>query len=120
VPLFGATLIGSGTNSDREIGILRRVQKETVEQIVELTLDQTVAWITCNQRLHTGKGVSMSAKEEPIDPSSKCNQCNKEISHAEAMTPEGQEYAQFFCGLGCYQQWLRRNDGSQDEVDQPA
>ena len=62
----------------------------------------------------------MSAIEEPIGPASKCNQCNKELAHAEAMTPEGQEYAQFFCGFECYQQWLKHDDKSQDETEAPT
>lgn len=57
----------------------------------------------------------MSAKEEPISRTAKCGQCSKEISHAEAMTPEGQEYAQFFCGLECYEQWRKPDDKSQDQ-----
>jgi hypothetical protein len=36
------------------------------------------------------------------------------------MTPEGQEYAQFFCGLECYQQWLKHDDESQDETEAPT
>lgn len=58
----------------------------------------------------------MSKAEEPIGPTAKCDQCKKEISHAEAMTPEGQEYAQFFCGFECYEQWRKRDSESRDQT----
>ena len=52
----------------------------------------------------------MSTAEEPsIGPTEKCGQCNKEISRAQAMTREGEEYALFFCDLECYEKWLERD-----------
>lgn len=57
----------------------------------------------------------MSAAEEPIGPTGVCGHCSKEISHAEGMTPEGQEYALLFCGFECYEQWLEKNNDSKDQ-----
>jgi hypothetical protein len=56
----------------------------------------------------------MNAPNEPTDTRVNCDQCSKEIARAEAMTPEGRDYALFFCGFECYQQWDQRPDPPQD------
>lgn len=39
-----------------------------------------------------------------------CQLCQREIPRAEVLTIEAQEYAYYFCGQGCYQQWQWEQD----------
>lgn len=34
-----------------------------------------------------------------------CNTCKKEIPRSAAITPEGVNYAMYFCGSGCLARW---------------
>jgi hypothetical protein len=43
-----------------------------------------------------------------------CKICMKEIPVTEAKSSEAQEYAMYFCGLDCYEQW----QSGQKEEDQ--
>ena len=51
----------------------------------------------------------MSANPMPIElePLS-CEVCLKEIPVSEAKSEEATDYVVYFCGLDCYQQWLRQ------------
>ena len=42
-----------------------------------------------------------------LDPLS-CEVCLKEIPVSEAKSEEATDYVVYFCGLDCYQQWLRQ------------
>jgi hypothetical protein len=57
---------------------------------------------------------TMSMPQAPIEPTKRCGECNKEIKQPEAMSPEGQEYALFFCGFECYQKWRQRDKRDHD------
>jgi YHS domain-containing protein len=59
----------------------------------------------------------MNAPDEPTGTRVNCGQCNKEIARAEAMTPEGRDYALFFCSFECYQQWDQHPDPPQETAD---
>lgn len=37
-----------------------------------------------------------------------CEMCLKEIPESAAFTPEGSEYVGHFCGIECYQEFLRK------------
>ena len=52
------------------------------------------------------------------DAQASCLLCQREIPRAEVLTVEAQEYAYFFCGPGCYQQWEWEQQNAPDvEVD---
>jgi hypothetical protein len=51
----------------------------------------------------------MSASDEPIGPTKTCEECEQEVANPAVMTPEGRDYALFFCGLDCYERWRQRN-----------
>ena len=36
-----------------------------------------------------------------------CNTCMKEVPKSEAVVPEAMDYVRYFCGLPCYNEWLR-------------
>ncbi len=42
------------------------------------------------------------------NPPFECEMCLKEIPESAAFTPEGSEYVGHFCGIGCYQEFLRK------------
>lgn len=44
------------------------------------------------------------AANQPLE----CEMCLKEIPESAAFTPEGSEYVGHFCGIECYQAFLRR------------
>lgn len=49
--------------------------------------------------------------EQPVkepEPVS-CEICHREIPKADSLTIEGQEYAYYFCGHGCYSRWHALN-----------
>jgi len=52
--------------------------------------------------------------EQPVSPTVECGQCHKEIAQVESMTPEGQDYALFFCGFECYEQWQQDAANAQE------
>lgn len=45
----------------------------------------------------------------PSEPPIECELCLREIPESAAFTPEGSEYVGHFCGIACYQEFLRRN-----------
>jgi hypothetical protein len=51
-----------------------------------------------------------SANPDAATPSLplECEMCLKEIPASAAFTPEGSEYVGHFCGIACYQAFLRR------------
>ena len=53
----------------------------------------------------------MSEKLTPKEPDYvACNVCLKEIPKSVAMSSEGDEYTQHFCGIECYQKWHADKD----------
>jgi hypothetical protein len=51
----------------------------------------------------------MAEKPVPTEPGLvACDVCLKEIPESVAMSQEGDEYTQHFCGLECYEQWKRQ------------
>ena len=49
-------------------------------------------------------GTNPAAASPPIE----CEMCLKEIPESAAFTPEGSEYVGHFCGVACYQEFLRK------------
>ncbi len=48
----------------------------------------------------------MSEKITPKEPDNvACSICLKEIPESVAMSSEGDEYTQHFCGIECYEKW---------------
>ena len=49
---------------------------------------------------------------EPIKPTPpqtvKCETCMKEVPVSEAKSAEAEDYVVHFCGLECYEQWIKR------------
>jgi len=46
--------------------------------------------------------------DQAANPPIECEMCLKEIPESAAFTPEGSEYVGHFCGIECYQAFLRR------------
>jgi len=58
----------------------------------------------------------MTDKPTPKEPEYvSCEVCLTEIPDSVAMSSEGDEYAQHFCGIECYDKW-RENDTPSDGV----
>lgn len=53
------------------------------------------------------------------NPPIECEICLKEIPESAAFTAEGSEYVGHFCGIECYQEFLRkrREAGSRQDVE---
>ena len=51
-------------------------------------------------------------QSNPVEPTTgplvECKICLKEIPESAAFTPEGAEYVGHFCGIECYQAFLRQ------------
>ena len=47
----------------------------------------------------------------------KCEVCLKEVPLSEVHVPEAEDYFVNFCGLDCYDKWVKQAD---DEEDQPG
>lgn len=50
----------------------------------------------------------IDAKKLADVPKIRCVTCLKEIPPSEAMVPEGRDYALYFCGIHCYQEWQKK------------
>lgn len=58
--------------------------------------------------------MSESRQMQPeAQPSLECKMCLKEIPVTAAFTPEGAEYVGYFCGIECYQAFLRKHKEGQ-------
>ena len=44
------------------------------------------------------------------DSHASCLLCQREIPRADVLTVEAKEYAYYFCGQGCFQQWQWEQD----------
>lgn len=53
-----------------------------------------------------------SESETPVA----CSICRVEIPLSAAMTPEGEQYVEYYCGLECYETWFHK----QCETEYPA
>lgn len=51
--------------------------------------------------------------EKESCPKCKCESCCKEIPESTAFTPEGADYISHFCGVECYEKWLKSQQGKQ-------
>ena len=59
----------------------------------------------------------MTNKPIPKEPKQvSCKICLAEIPDSVAMSSEGDEYTQLFCGIECYEKW-RDNDELSDSVE---
>jgi hypothetical protein len=45
-------------------------------------------------------------------PHLRCSDCNRDIFRATALNPETGQCALYFCGLGCFRQWLTTQEWS--------
>lgn len=52
--------------------------------------------------------MSKSTEQPQVEVVS-CNVCQQEVTHAESLAVEAQEYLYFFCGAGCYTHWQEMN-----------
>ena len=43
-----------------------------------------------------------------------CSQCLKEIPASEAKSAEGTDYVVHFCGLECYDRWIKEKNTQQE------
>jgi hypothetical protein len=46
--------------------------------------------------------------QDPVPPKLSCRECHAEIPPEEAFVSESTEYAFYFCGVGCYDEWRKR------------
>lgn len=49
-------------------------------------------------------GIDSRSASQPIE----CEMCLKEIPESAAFTPEGGDYVGHFCGIACYEEFLRK------------
>ena len=55
----------------------------------------------------------MTDKPIPKEPENvSCDVCLTEIPESVAMSSEGDEYAQHFCGIACYDKWRDKDESS--------
>ena len=55
----------------------------------------------------------MTNKPIPKEPKNvSCNICLSEIPESVAMSSEGDEYTQHYCGIECYEKWREDNEES--------
>lgn len=58
----------------------------------------------------------MSDTPKPVNPEKiKCDVCLKEVPLSEAHVPEAEDYVVSFCGLECYDTWIKRADKNKDK-----
>jgi hypothetical protein len=43
-----------------------------------------------------------------------CATCRRELPADEALMPEAEEYALWFCGVDCYAEWRRKRGAARD------
>jgi Domain of unknown function (DUF3330) len=61
----------------------------------------------------------MATPEEPAEAARiVCDVCLKEVPADEAVVPEGVDYFVHFCGLQCYQEWVRRSGKPQPKDEE--
>jgi elongation factor P--beta-lysine ligase len=46
-----------------------------------------------------------------------CEVCLTEIPESASMTSEAEDYAQYFCGIECYNQWRDKEDPQESDND---
>ena len=55
----------------------------------------------------------MTNKPIPKEPENvSCDVCLTEIPESVAMSSEGDEYTQHFCGIACYDKWREKDESS--------
>lgn len=42
------------------------------------------------------------------EPQVACSICRSEIPLSAALTPEGEQYVEYYCGLDCYETWFHK------------
>ena len=45
-----------------------------------------------------------------------CSICRKEIPLSSALTPQGAEYIEYFCGIECYEEFMTEQKASESSV----
>ncbi len=62
----------------------------------------------------------MPAPTRPETPAQlvACSICRKEIPLSSALTPQGAEYIEYFCGIECYQEFVAEHKASANKKDQ--
>lgn len=43
-------------------------------------------------------------------PKISCEVCKKEVARSEARSAEAQDYVLYFCGIDCYEDWLKNRE----------
>jgi hypothetical protein len=62
----------------------------------------------------------MIMTEKPVAKKSgyvACEVCLAEIPESVAMSSEGDDYTQHFCGIECYNQWRKENEASKTTTE---
>ena len=60
----------------------------------------------------------MSDTPKPTNPEAvKCEVCLKEVPLSEAHVPEAEDYVVSFCGLECYDKWIKLADNKKDQPE---
>lgn len=60
----------------------------------------------------------MDDKPRPANPEIiKCELCLKEIPVSEAHVPEAEDYVVSFCGLECYDVWVKQADEQKGQAE---
>ncbi|NOX75868.1 MAG: DUF3330 domain-containing protein [Gammaproteobacteria bacterium] len=49
-----------------------------------------------------------------------CDVCLKEIPESVAVSSEGDDYTQHFCGLECYKKWRETGTEKQEDATEPG
>jgi hypothetical protein len=62
--------------------------------------------------------LTMTKKPIPTEPGYvACEVCLAEIPESVAMSSEGDEYTQHFCGIDCYNRWREENEAGKASVE---
>ena len=58
----------------------------------------------------------MSNIPKPVNPEPiSCEVCLKEVPRSEAHLQEAEDYVIGFCGLECYEEWIKKADSERDQ-----
>ncbi len=64
----------------------------------------------------------MPASTRPSTPTElvACSICHKEIPLSTALTPQGAEYVEYFCGIECYKEFLDEAAQAPNPPERPS
>lgn len=60
------------------------------------------------------KEESMNKNQKEGCPLCECETCCKQIPLSAALTPEGADYVRHFCGVDCYEKWLKKQESQEN------